>query len=163
MVGREAGRWAEDPSGRYGERWWARDGWTQLVRDGVGAELVDEDTSEVEAAQWPPPSGRRWMRVAAVVGGAVVVAASLYLRSRQGSDASAPARPSPRGRTGRGGSKYGRRVRDYTMAGDVTIVDRAGNVVGSRRALTRDEYARAVPDAAHFEPHLEVYRSAMRD
>jgi hypothetical protein len=96
--------WYQDPSGRYGERWWDGTSWTGHVR---GRHLDDVDTIEIAAVRASNPSVTRvarrrapfWARwtpavLACVYGGAAAVAigAALPWASVSGDAYSATAR-----------------------------------------------------------------------
>lgn len=152
------GRWLPDPASRAEERWWAGDGWTDLVRDSSRSYLDAEMTDE-EAAGWDAPTSRarRWVRRAALVAAGIGALAAALAYSRRGAEqpAPGPARPSRPRAPGRV---------DFTKAGPVTWQAADGTILGRQRALTPREYRDAVPDAVRpSAPPFRVIPTPMRD
>lgn len=159
--------WAPDPPGRYDQRLWTRDGWTNVVRDD---ENGDPLTDEVDPSpDWPTPEGaegRAWLKwgLTAVAAVAALGAAVAFWRRGGAGEPEAP--PTPTSRPERTVQRVKgvptRRVVDFTRAGPV-VENLADGSTRRIRPLTELEYADAVPDAVRHLPNVKVFSTPMRD
>ena len=177
--------WVRDPSERFVERLWTRDGWSNVVRDGDGSspERTDQEFAPEEAAEWSTPI-RAWVSGRNVVVGVVTtaaIAAAVVWGLRRGSTGMLPIGsedgradqpdgaastitlgPAGRGRSGGMTQVPFTKLLDFTPAGEATI-HRPDGTVQRAQALNAAEFAVAVPDSIRRIPDAFVISAPMKN
>ncbi len=176
--------WVRDPSERFVERLWTRDGWSNVVRDGDGSpEGTDDQFTPEDAADWPTPMRARVNGRTVTVG--VITAAALAAAALWGLRRSSKGKPSISSEQGLGKLPDGTQSTimlgpagngrsggmtevplakqlDFTPAGELTIHLSNGSVQRVK-ALSAAEFAEKVPDSIRHIPEAFVISTPMKN